>query len=74
MVQEQAGLRFIHHDGDTFGQDTEFLLAPDRQFAFALLTNSDRAAHCWRRSPSRKRCGRIPGLPAGRGRSVCSRR
>ncbi len=35
------GVRFIEHGGTTLGQNAELRIAPDRQFALAILTNSD---------------------------------
>ena len=40
FVQEIEGIRLFQHNGDTLGQHTEFLAAPDLGFAFVLLTNS----------------------------------
>lgn len=40
FVQEIEGIRVFGHNGDTLGQHTEFLAAPELGFAFVLLTNS----------------------------------
>ena len=41
FVQEIGGIRFATHIGDTFGQHTTLLLAPDEGFAMVLLTNAE---------------------------------
>ena len=41
FVQEIGGVRFATHIGDTFGQHTTLLLAPDQGFAMVLLTNAE---------------------------------
>jgi len=41
FVQEIGGIRFATHIGDTFGQHTTLLLAPDKGFALVLLTNAE---------------------------------
>jgi CubicO group peptidase (beta-lactamase class C family) len=40
FVQELGGVHFATHNGDTFGQHTSLLLAPDQGFAVILLSNS----------------------------------
>jgi CubicO group peptidase (beta-lactamase class C family) len=41
FVQEIGGIRFATHIGDTFGQHTTLIVAPDRGFALVLLTNAE---------------------------------
>jgi hypothetical protein len=41
FVQEIGGIRFATHVGDTFGQHTTLILAPDEGFALVLLTNAE---------------------------------
>ncbi len=41
FVQEIGGIRFATHIGDTFGQHTTFIIAPDHGFALVLLTNAE---------------------------------
>jgi CubicO group peptidase (beta-lactamase class C family) len=41
FVQDVAGIRFAQHIGDTFGQHTALVLAPDKGFALILLTNAE---------------------------------
>src|SRR6478735_2093554 len=41
FVQEIGGIRIATHIGDTFGQHTTLLLAPDEGFALVLLTNAE---------------------------------
>jgi len=41
FVQEVAGTRFAQHIGDTFGQHTTLVMAPERGFALVLLTNAE---------------------------------
>lgn len=41
FVQEVDGVRFAQHIGDTFGQHTTLILAPDKGFALILLTNAE---------------------------------
>ena len=41
FVQELGGIRFATHIGDTFGQHTTLLIAPDQDFAMVLLTNAE---------------------------------
>ena len=43
FVQDLPGLRLAAHGGDTFGQHTAFVFAPERGFAFVLLTNHEPA-------------------------------
>ena len=38
--ESSDGVRLVRHNGDTFGQMAVMVLAPDRQFAFAILANS----------------------------------
>jgi len=40
LVQQLPGLRLVAHPGDTFGQHTEFVMVPDKGFAFVMLTNA----------------------------------
>jgi CubicO group peptidase (beta-lactamase class C family) len=40
FVQDIGGVRVFQHNGDTAGQHTEFLVVPEHDFAFVLLTNS----------------------------------
>jgi CubicO group peptidase (beta-lactamase class C family) len=40
LQQTTAGLHFLAEPGDTFGMRSEFVLIPDRGFAFSLLANS----------------------------------
>ena len=40
VIVDLAGQRFVQHDGGTFGQGAMLLLAPDRGFAIAVLTNA----------------------------------
>jgi CubicO group peptidase (beta-lactamase class C family) len=68
MVQDIGGIRFAHHDGDTFGQHTEFVIAPDRQFAFVLLTNSEPAGKLLAAAALSEALGRYLRLGAGAGR------
>lgn len=44
IVQPLPGLTLIAHPGDTFGQHTEFVIVPDKGFAFVLLTNAVKGA------------------------------
>ncbi len=41
FVQEIGGIRFATHIGDTFGQHTTLIIAPDEGFALVLLTNAE---------------------------------
>ncbi len=41
FVQEIGGIRFATHIGDTFGQHTTLVVAPDKGFALVLLTNAE---------------------------------
>lgn len=41
FVQEIGGIRFATHIGDTFGQHTTLLVAPEKGFAMVLLTNAE---------------------------------
>jgi len=41
FVQEVGGIRFATHVGDTFGQHTTLVIAPDEGFALVLLTNAE---------------------------------
>jgi hypothetical protein len=41
FVQEIGGIRFATHIGDTFGQHTTLVIAPDKGFALVLLTNAE---------------------------------
>jgi CubicO group peptidase (beta-lactamase class C family) len=43
LVQSMDGVRIIGHGGATFGQLALLNIAPDRRFAVAMLTNSNRA-------------------------------
>jgi hypothetical protein len=38
--QNIGGVRVFQHNGDTAGQHTEFIVIPEHDFAFVLLTNS----------------------------------
>jgi CubicO group peptidase (beta-lactamase class C family) len=40
FVQDIGGVRIFQHNGDTLGQHTEFVVVPEFDFAFVLLTNS----------------------------------
>jgi CubicO group peptidase (beta-lactamase class C family) len=40
MLRAVDGARIVGHSGDTFAYHTQFLMAPERDFAFVLLTNS----------------------------------
>lgn len=42
FLSEPGGIRTARHGGATNGQKATLLLAPERQFALALLTNADR--------------------------------
>ncbi len=42
FVRDVDGLRFLRHGGATNGQAASLWLAPERRFALAVLTNSDR--------------------------------
>jgi CubicO group peptidase (beta-lactamase class C family) len=39
-IRDVGGIRHVFHGGVTFGQVSAFTLVPERQFAFALATNS----------------------------------
>ncbi len=41
FVQEIGGVRFATHIGDTFGQHTTLVIAPEERFALVLLTNAE---------------------------------
>ena len=41
FINEIDGVRLIRHGGGTMGQVSELEIAPGRQFAFAILTNSN---------------------------------
>jgi len=41
FVQELGGIRFATHIGDTFGQHTVLIVAPEQGFAIILLTNAE---------------------------------
>jgi hypothetical protein len=41
FVQKIGGIRFATHVGDTFGQHTTLIVAPDKGFALVLLTNAE---------------------------------
>ena len=43
FIQELPGLELAMHGGDTFGQHTAFMFAPERGFALVLLTNAQPA-------------------------------
>jgi CubicO group peptidase (beta-lactamase class C family) len=40
-IKEVNGVKFIEHGGSTLGQNAELVIAPERQFAVAILTNGD---------------------------------
>jgi CubicO group peptidase (beta-lactamase class C family) len=40
FVLERGGLRLLYHGGDTFGQHTEFWIAPDAGFALVVFANA----------------------------------
>ncbi len=40
-TKEIGGIRFIEHGGTTLGQNSELVIAPERRFAIAILTNGD---------------------------------
>lgn len=42
FIRDLAGVRLIRHGGGTKGQVSTFLVAPERQFAISVLTNSER--------------------------------
>jgi CubicO group peptidase (beta-lactamase class C family) len=42
MLRTADGVGIVQHGGATNGQNTSFLLAPERDFALIVLTNSDR--------------------------------
>jgi CubicO group peptidase (beta-lactamase class C family) len=44
FVQEFEGIRLFQHNGDTLGFHTEFLVVPEHNFAFVLLTNGNGGA------------------------------
>ena len=43
-VEDVNGVRIVGHGGATIGQQALFWIAPERQFALAMLTNSSQAA------------------------------
>jgi CubicO group peptidase (beta-lactamase class C family) len=68
MLQDIAGIRFAHHDGDTFGQHTEFVIAAERKFAFVLLTNSEPGGKLLAAAALSEALSRYLGLGADAGR------
>ena len=40
MLRDVEGVRLVGHGGDTVGQHSEFLMAPERDFAISIMTNS----------------------------------
>ncbi|MBX3012680.1 MAG: beta-lactamase family protein [Caldilineaceae bacterium] len=42
LLNEIAGVPLVGHGGGTHGQISQFLLVPERQFAFIILTNASR--------------------------------
>jgi CubicO group peptidase (beta-lactamase class C family) len=47
FIREANGVRLIRHGGATTGQMATFTAAPERQFAFAALTNSERGSELY---------------------------
>ena len=41
LMQQFGSLHLIAHPGDTFGEHSEFVAAPDRGFAFVMLANAE---------------------------------
>ncbi len=41
FINDRAGVRFISHGGGTKGQVSRLVIAPSRNFAFAIFTNGD---------------------------------
>lgn len=39
MLRDVDGIKLVSHGGTTFGQHSAFVMAPERQFAIAVLTN-----------------------------------
>ncbi|HZD73360.1 MAG TPA: serine hydrolase domain-containing protein [Actinomycetota bacterium] len=39
MLRDVDGVRLVKHGGDTLGQHSEFVMAPERDFAIAIATN-----------------------------------
>jgi CubicO group peptidase (beta-lactamase class C family) len=44
FLREIEGVRIVEHGGGTNGQVSEFMFAPERNFALTLLTNANRGA------------------------------
>ena len=47
-LEERNGVKLAFHGGSTNGQQSAFMLAPERRFAVAVLTNADRGARLHR--------------------------
>jgi hypothetical protein len=44
LLRTVDGMRVVQHGGSTNGQESAFVLVPERRFAITLLTNADRGA------------------------------
>jgi CubicO group peptidase (beta-lactamase class C family) len=44
LLRDVGGARLVEHGGATNGQESSFVLVPDKQSAFTMLTNSDSGA------------------------------
>jgi dipeptidyl aminopeptidase/acylaminoacyl peptidase/CubicO group peptidase (beta-lactamase class C family) len=44
LLRSVGGVRLVAHGGSTNGQESAFLMVPERGFAITVLTNSDRGA------------------------------
>jgi hypothetical protein len=47
FIREPSGVRLIRHGGATKGQMATLTVAPEREFAFVALTNSDRGSELY---------------------------
>lgn len=45
FINDQDGIRLLSHGGGTKGQISRLVVAPSRNFAFAIFTNSDEGGH-----------------------------